>query len=204
MSRLKSVSVLLVVFAFGASMTCGRTFAQSDSTFPNYSTPAAAAARDADAPDPQYADGSPGQYVLEGTQRPQPGGKGAPITITCSFQNMFDGALKLPNGQPLPASFIRRSIEEALHLWSNVAPLNFDEVPDDGLWYGSSTHSRHYQCPSWRVSYWHYSVLRCWPLDTGCVRYLRQAKTHRVTNLRKARRIGSSSADRFANTFRIV
>jgi hypothetical protein len=52
---------------------------------------------------------------------------------------MFDGALKMPNGNPLPAQLIRSSIEEALHLWSNVAPLNFVEVPDDGLGYGFST-----------------------------------------------------------------
>ena len=46
----------------------------------------------------------------------------------------------MPNGQPLPASIIRGSIEEALHLWSSAAPINFVEVPDDGLYYGSSTH----------------------------------------------------------------
>ncbi len=140
MNQVKRIICLLIVLAIAAQATCGRAFAQSDSTFPNYSTPDAADARDADAPDPQYADGSPGQYVLEGGQWPQPGGKGTPITITYSFQNMFDGALKMPNGQPLPASLIRGSIEEALRLWSSVAPLNFVEVPDDGLWYGSSTH----------------------------------------------------------------
>ena len=128
------------MLAIGNWTASGRVFAQSDGAFPNYSTPDAADARDADAPEPQYADGSPGQYVLTGTQWPQPGGKGTPITLTYSFQNMFDGALKMPNGQPLPASIIRGSIEEALRLWSSVAPINFVEVPDDGLPYGSSTH----------------------------------------------------------------
>jgi len=90
-------------------------------------------------PDPQFADGSPGQYVLVGSQWPQLGGKGSPITLTYSFQNMFDGALKMPDGNPLPASLIRGSIEEALHLWASAAPLNFVEVPDAGLPYGSST-----------------------------------------------------------------
>ncbi len=94
----------------------------------------------ADRPDPQFADGSPGQYMLIGSQWPQPGGKNSPITLTYSFQNMFDGALKMPDGNPLPARLIRGSIEEALRLWSSAAPLNFVEVPDDGLPYGLSTH----------------------------------------------------------------
>jgi len=83
-------------------------------------------------------------YSLAGGKWPQPGPCGAnclgsPVTLTYSFQNMFDGALKMPNNQPLPASLIRGSIEEALHLWSSVAPLTFIEVPDDGLGYGAST-----------------------------------------------------------------
>jgi hypothetical protein len=83
-------------------------------------------------------------YVLTGGKWPQPGPCGAdclgsPVTITYSFQNMFDGALKMPNGQPLPASLIRESIDEAFGLWASVAPLNFVEVPDDGKLYGDST-----------------------------------------------------------------
>jgi hypothetical protein len=113
--------------------------AQSDGTFPNYSTRDEADGCIEARPDPQFSDGSPGQYVLTGSQWPQPGGKGTPISITYSFQNMFDGALKMPNGQPLPASLIRGSIEEALRLWSSVAPLNFVEVPDDGLFYGQGS-----------------------------------------------------------------
>ena len=133
---MRIISCLLVVFAIGNWAGSPRLLAD-DSGLPLSDF---ADARDADGPDPQFADGSPGQYVLVGTQWPQPGGKSTPITLTYSFQNMFDGALKMPNGQPLPASIIRGSIEEALHLWSSAAPINFVEVPDDGLYYGSSTH----------------------------------------------------------------
>ena len=58
-----------------------------------------------------------------------------PVTVTYSFQNMFDGGLLMPNGQPLPAPLIKSSIEEALGLWASVAPLHFVEVEDDGLFY---------------------------------------------------------------------
>lgn len=83
-------------------------------------------------------------YVLVGSKWPQPGPcgsncLGSPVTLTYSFQNMFDGGLKMPNGDPLPTSLIRSSIEEALGLWARVAPLNFVEVADDGLGYGQST-----------------------------------------------------------------
>jgi hypothetical protein len=72
------------------------------------------------------------QFSLSGQQWPQPGGKGTPVTITYSYQNMFDGSLRMPGGQPLPNTLIRRSIESALGLWASVAPLHFVEVPDDG------------------------------------------------------------------------
>jgi Matrixin len=137
MSDFKRVSCLLVALAIG-DWTASPRLVADDSQLPPFDS---ADARDSDAPDPQYADGSPGQYVLVGTQWPQPGGKGTPITLTYSFQNMFDGALKMPDGQPLPTSIIRGSIEEALHLWSSAAPINFVEVPDDGLFYSQgSTH----------------------------------------------------------------
>jgi hypothetical protein len=64
-------------------------------------------------------------------------GPGSPVVLTYSYQNLFDGALKMPNGQPLPADLIRGSIEEALGLWASVAPLHFVEVEDDGLRYGA-------------------------------------------------------------------
>ena len=107
----------------------------------------------ADGSDPQYADGSPGQYVIL-SRWPQPGScgfancPGTPLTLTYSFQNMFDGALKMPDGNPLPATYIRAAIEKALRLWSEAAPLNFVEVPDDGLPYGLTTHYG-------QIRFWH-------------------------------------------------
>lgn len=79
-------------------------------------------------------------FSLYGTQWPQPGGLDTPITLTYSFQNMFDGGLLMPNGQPLPDALIRDSIEEALGLWASVAPIHYVEVADDGLeyWEGAS------------------------------------------------------------------
>src|SRR5688572_12469867 len=53
------------------------------------------------------------QFMTGGGQWPQPGGMGTPVTVTYSYENMFDGALKMPGGQPLPGDIIRRSIEEA-------------------------------------------------------------------------------------------
>jgi hypothetical protein len=76
-------------------------------------------------------------YVLQGGKWPQPGGLGSPITLTYSFQNMFDGGLLMPDGQPLPNRLIRDSIEDALALWSSVVPINYVEVPDNGLGYGT-------------------------------------------------------------------
>jgi len=74
-------------------------------------------------------------YVTTNNRWSQLGGSGAPITLTYSFQNMFDGGLLQPNGQPLPNWLIRGSIEEALRLWSSVVPFSFVEVPDNGLAY---------------------------------------------------------------------
>jgi hypothetical protein len=72
------------------------------------------------------------QFVVAGGKWSQPDGLGTPVTVTYSYQNMFDGGLKTPDGSPLSASLIRRSIEEALGLWAGVAPLHFVEVPDEG------------------------------------------------------------------------
>lgn len=72
------------------------------------------------------------QFSLSGQQWPQPGGKGTPVTLTYSYQNMFDGDLRMPGGQSLPSTLIRRSIESALGLWASVSPLHFVEMPDDG------------------------------------------------------------------------
>jgi Matrixin len=78
-------------------------------------------------------------YNLSGGKLPQPAGLGTPVTITYSYQNMFDGSLLMPNGQPLPNSLIRTSIESAFGLWASVAPLHFVEVPDDGLTYNQGS-----------------------------------------------------------------
>jgi Matrixin len=78
-------------------------------------------------------------YTTAGGRWSQPGGLGNPITLTYSYQNMFDGGIKMPNGQPLPKTLIRDSIEEALGLWAEVAPFHFVEVRDDGLAYNRGT-----------------------------------------------------------------
>jgi hypothetical protein len=89
-----------------------------------------------------------GAYVLVGTQWPQPGGKGTPITLTYSFQNMFDGGIRQagavpeadglfhPDGPPLPNDLIKHSIEQALGLWASAVPVNYVEVPDTALSHG--------------------------------------------------------------------
>jgi Matrixin len=88
--------------------------------------------------------GGAAAFAVTGRKWPQPGACGSnclgePVTITYSYQNMFDGGLKMPDGQPLPAMSIRKSIEEALGLWASVAPLTFIEVEDDGLTYGQGS-----------------------------------------------------------------
>jgi hypothetical protein len=58
----------------------------------------------------------------------QPGGRGAPVTITYSYSNLLNGGL----GGGLPAATIKAAIQEALVRWASVAPLRFVEVPDAG------------------------------------------------------------------------
>lgn len=70
-------------------------------------------------------------FTLTGDKWPQ-AFLGAPVTITYSYANIFDGGLLDPNNQAVPGSIIRESIQEALSLWAGVAPLNFVEVPDSG------------------------------------------------------------------------
>jgi hypothetical protein len=76
--------------------------------------------------------------VVPGARWPVNGPNGS-VLLTYSYENMFDGALKQKNGQPVPAYVIRKSIETALQLWANVVPISFVEVVDDGLPYGLST-----------------------------------------------------------------
>jgi hypothetical protein len=66
-------------------------------------------------------------YVIGGSAWP-----GSPATITYSYVNMFDGGMLMPDGNPLPNSLIKGSIEEALQLWATVVPINFVEVLDSG------------------------------------------------------------------------
>lgn len=55
-----------------------------------------------------------------------------PISITYSYNNMFDGGLLGPDGNPVPKWLIRGSIEEALGVWAEHVPINFVEVEDEG------------------------------------------------------------------------
>jgi len=80
--------------------------------------------------------GATAQFLVGGGKWPQPGGPGSPVTVTYSYENMFNGGLRMPSGQSLPNDLIRRSIEEAFSLWASVAPLHFVEVPDNGRPYG--------------------------------------------------------------------
>jgi hypothetical protein len=58
---------------------------------------------------------------------------GKPVTIDYTIGNITDGTLKMPDNNPLPASLIRSSIEEALHVWTTAVNINFVEVPDGPL-----------------------------------------------------------------------
>lgn len=68
------------------------------------------------------------RFVQTGSKWSQPGGLGAPLTITYSYSNLLDGGL--PGG--LSPSEIRAAVEEALGEWAAVAPLNFIEQVDAG------------------------------------------------------------------------
>jgi hypothetical protein len=84
---------------------------------------------------------------------PQPGGQGSPVYLTYSYQNLHEGALLDPLGQPVPMKQIRVAIEEALTVWAAVAPLHFTEVEDDHLPYGGNTAGRQYGQIRFRHSY---------------------------------------------------
>lgn len=84
-------------------------------------------------------------YSVSGGKWSQPGGLGSPVTITYSYQNMFEHqnapgeGLLMPSGERLPDLLIRNSIEEALGAWASVAPLQFVEVRDDGRSYAQGS-----------------------------------------------------------------
>jgi hypothetical protein len=138
MLRCLTVSVASVVAIFataGSAAACDLC----ESSASNFHHPALLGGDDADdaflAP-PSFVDSHDGNataaFNVAGGKWPQNGGPGTPVTLTYSFQNMFDGGLKMTNGQPLPNHLIRRSIEEALGVWAAAAPLHFVEVPDQG------------------------------------------------------------------------
>lgn len=69
----------------------------------------------------------PSDYVL-GSKWSQPGGLGSSVNLSYSFSNLLDGGL--PGG--LTAASLESAIEEALQVWSAVAPLKFVELADSG------------------------------------------------------------------------
>lgn len=62
-----------------------------------------------------------------------PAWTGSPITLTYSYVNMFDGNIKMPDGNPLPNWLIRGSIEESLQVWADAVPIHFVEIPNDNV-----------------------------------------------------------------------
>jgi hypothetical protein len=62
-----------------------------------------------------------------GTQWSQPSGHGAPVLVSYSYSNLFDGAFLM-----LSPAQLRAATEEAFGLWASVAPLHFVERPDSG------------------------------------------------------------------------
>ena len=66
-------------------------------------------------------------FADTGFQWPQPNGLGSAVTITYSFSNLLDGELR-----GLSAENAKRAVEEALTLWSEVAPIHFVEMVDQG------------------------------------------------------------------------
>ena len=66
-------------------------------------------------------------FAHTGFQWPQPEGPGTAVTITYSFSNLLNGELS-----GLSAENAKRAVEEALTLWSEVAPIHFVEMVDDG------------------------------------------------------------------------
>lgn len=87
---------------------------------------------------PCWAARSASAYVALG-----PAWTGNPITLTYSYVNMFDGGIKMPDGNPLPNWLIRGSIEESLRVWAGVVPIHFVEIPNDNLSHPNHIRFRH-------------------------------------------------------------
>jgi hypothetical protein len=85
-----------------------------------------------DAHDHGLAAGDGGTFAPTSTSGVNGGQAASLQTITYSYNNMFDGSLKGPDGVPLPEVLIRGSIEEALGVWAAHIPVNFVEVEDEG------------------------------------------------------------------------
>src|SRR5687767_9464595 len=59
----------------------------------------------------------------------QPGGPGAPITLTYSFSNLLDGSLRDPaTGAALTADELRGAFEAALGDYAAILPIHFVET----------------------------------------------------------------------------
>src|SRR5688500_13085512 len=86
--------------------------------------------------DPAHQDEPPADYVLN-AKWPQPGGLGSAVNLSYSFSNLLDGGL--PGG--LSAAVLESAIEEALQVWSAVAPLKFTELLDSGPAPSDNTYS---------------------------------------------------------------
>jgi PEP-CTERM motif len=63
---------------------------------------------------------------------PQPGGPGAPITLTYSYSNLLDGSIATGEGVPLSIVVIKGAFEQALADYAAILPIHFVEVPDAG------------------------------------------------------------------------
>lgn len=64
---------------------------------------------------------------------PQPGGPGAPITLTYSFSNLLDGSLvDAATGRPFAPEVLRGAFEAAFEDYARVLPISFVEMMDDG------------------------------------------------------------------------
>jgi len=62
----------------------------------------------------------------------QPGGPGSPITLTYSYDNLFDGSLRDPGGTPLDTALLRSAFQVALADYTKVLPIHFVEIADAG------------------------------------------------------------------------